>query len=219
MANDPDNRQPGSNIHPPVTIGGKPLLFVTCEPSAVTPNSYPLAAAWTTGPTASITHRLIKPLSDWTDRAWDYDAQQRHGIDQRHLFDHGVPCTRVAEELGTLLETHIAISVVVGLERQWLGELMLLLPDDVQIQTLSLIDLVLAIGTHTGVDDQTLALHAAGDWARALQDVDAAERVARWAKLVQATLDVALLLKRIGTRTTIYLPETLLRRTHKGERS
>jgi hypothetical protein len=219
MTNDPDDNQPGSDIHPPVTIGGKPLLFVTCEASAVTPNSYPLAAAWTTGPSALVTHRLIKPISDWTDRAWDYDAQQRHGIDQRHLFDHGVPGTRVAEELGTLLETHIAISVVVGLERQWLGELMLLLPEDTRIQTLSLIDLVLAIGTHTGVDDQTLALHAAGKWARALQDVAAAERVARWAKLVQATLDVAVLLKRIDARKTIDLPATLLRRTHKGERS
>lgn len=65
--------------------------------------------------------RLIRPLAQWTH--WSEEAEALHGISRDVLFDRGVDCRQVCEELNSLLKDQTVYSDGWVVDQPWLIKL------------------------------------------------------------------------------------------------
>jgi hypothetical protein len=183
----PEARQ---GLAPPVTLDGRPLLFLAVEGSAATPGACPVAIAWTKVPAMRAGGHLIQPTTDWLDKAWDHRHLASLGLPHDRIMASGTPAGAVALMAQASVRDHCLVMQQPALETPWLAELLLLQPDDICIKTISLTSLALLLADRIGLDEHAFAAVAADLWFRLLARRKAADGWAHdAAMLIQALLD------------------------------
>lgn len=83
---------------------GHDLIFLDCEASSLSQNSYPIEIGWarlSASGEIAVDSCLIKPAPSWDD--WDPAAQKVHGILMGDLFTHGLAPQEAAQKIAAAL--------------------------------------------------------------------------------------------------------------------
>ena len=98
-------------------------VFIDCEASSLSPESYPIEIAWgSVG--GDIETYLINPFlypSSYID--WSIQSEALHGLSRKYLKEHGVPPQFVVDRINNLLSKQKIYSDVPDFDEFWLGRL------------------------------------------------------------------------------------------------
>jgi hypothetical protein len=177
-------------LHPPISLDGRPLLFVAVEGSALMMNACPISIAYTANAASLPASHLIRPTADWGDKNWDHAHLSEIGQNYDDLLKRGAPAVAVAEAAQAAADEHCLVMQQPGLEKIWLTELLLLQPADIRLSTVSLTSLAILLADRIGLDEDALAGTVAGRWFKLIARRKApADWVIAAAALVQMLLD------------------------------
>jgi hypothetical protein len=214
-------KTPSRGLRPPVTLDGKPLLFMAVAGSALTANACPIAIAWTDGPKGPVASNVILPSADWMDKAWDLDHLADGSFSQQDLTTYGEPAARVANAAGAAIKGKLLVMLQPGLERLWLTELLVLRGQDICFDTTSLTSLALKLAAHVGLSDDAFVKLVAKRWFKLLMRQPTTIWTTGAPQLIQMLLDEAIRRKLIDPARAIRLKSRPRprRRTFKRGRS
>jgi hypothetical protein len=164
----PGGDRPPPGLSPPVTLDGRPLLFVAVEGSAVMLNACPVMIAWAAGTTMPNATHCLRPLTDWLDKAWDHEHLAELSLSQQDLTQLGGPATQIAASAQEAIRGRCLVMQQPGLERLWLTELLTLQPEDICLHTVSLTSLALLLADRIGLDDDAIIAVVADRWFKLL---------------------------------------------------
>jgi hypothetical protein len=193
-ATEPDGPTPvpSSGLRPPVSLNGRPLLFIAVDGSAAMMNAWPVRIAWTTGVEGRPTSHLLRPTVDWTDKTWDPEHFARLRLSYKDVMAQGAPAAPIAAAAQDAVRDACVVMQLPGIEKIWLTELLVLQSEDICFKTISLTSLALLLARHLGLDDDAFMAVASRRWFRLLTKHLAPDAwVQGAALLIQAVLDDA----------------------------
>jgi len=100
-------------------------VFLDCEASSLSADSYPIEIAWWDAQVGEIESHLINPYKypeSFTD--WSKDAEMVHGLSRMHLSYHGQPPISVAERMNAVLEGATVYTDAPDFDGFWVRRLM-----------------------------------------------------------------------------------------------
>ena len=80
----------------------KKIAFIDLEASGLGPASWPIEVGWCF-PDNEPEALLIAPSEEWSDEAWDNQAEALHGVSQKTLRKNGQPVNQVCQRLNKAL--------------------------------------------------------------------------------------------------------------------
>ncbi len=178
---------PSVSIRPSVLIDGRPILFVDSKTASRELVSDPVEIAWMSAKDGVTHRRLISP------RVCEDVSTSKGKADQDEATS-GLPASQpidVAQKLSVLLDDHVVVATVAGVQRLRLIRLLAGLPDHLTIVAMGAVDVAMAIGAAARINSYTFSQRIAPAWARALLSAPPPIIVARTAKLVEAALELA----------------------------
>jgi hypothetical protein len=188
---DPTSR-PSSRLRPPVSLDGRPVLFMAVDGSAAMMNAWPVRIAWTTGVGFPLTSHVLRPTVDWTDKTWDPEYFAKLNLSCDDVMAHGAPATPIAAAAQNAVREACVVMQLPGIEKIWLTELLVLQPEDICLKTISLTSLALLLAGRLGLDDDAFMAVASQRWFSLLTKNLAPDAwVQGAALLIQAVLDDA----------------------------
>jgi hypothetical protein len=193
-ATDPDGPTPGpsSGLRPPLSLDGRPVLFMAVDGSAAMMNAWPIRIAWTTGVESLPTSHMLRPTVDWTDKTWDPEHFGRLGLAYDDVVVRGSPAAPIAAKAQNAVREACVVMQLPGIEKIWLTELLVLQPDDICLKTISLTSLALLLASCLGLDDDAFMAVASQRWFSLLtKNLTPDAWVQGAALLIQAVLDDA----------------------------
>ena len=97
-------------------------MFIDLEASGLGLGSWPIEVGWCFL-TGAADARLIQPAAQWSQEAWDDDAELLHGISRTRLDVEGEPARQIAAHLNSLLAGHQVFSDAPSWDGYWLYRL------------------------------------------------------------------------------------------------
>jgi hypothetical protein len=184
--------EPSARLCPPVSLDGRPLLFMAVDGSAAMMNAWPVRIAWTTGVGASPTSHLLRPTVDWTDKTWDPEHFAKLGLSYEDVMVRGSAAAPIAAAAQDAVRDACVVMQLPGIEKIWLMELLVLQPEDIRLRTISLTSLALLLAGHLGLNDDAFMAVASERWFRLLtKNLTPDAWVQGAALLIQAVLEDA----------------------------
>lgn len=113
-----------------MTVSSDLPSIIDFEASGLGPQSFPIEVAWSDSQGA-VQSRLIQPTFEWfcDPLAWDYNAQDLHGIPMSTLMRDGEPPMAVCEAMGLHLSPFAGVLSIAyysdaeGFDQFWLDQL------------------------------------------------------------------------------------------------
>ncbi len=102
-------------------LGNLPC-FLDFEASGLGPASYPIEVAWSLE-NALVEAHLIRPMEDWTEEGWDWNAQYMHQMARDQLFRDGKEPAWLCERMNDQLAGKTVYCDSYPFDRMWLNTL------------------------------------------------------------------------------------------------